>query len=82
MDRGDWQTAVHGLAKGRTRLSNFYFHFLSFPGGSDGKDPPTMRETWAQSLGWEDPLQMGKATHSSILAWTVLSMGSQRARHD
>ena len=38
MDRGDWQTAVHGLAKGRTRLSNFYFHFLSFPGGSDGKE--------------------------------------------
>ena len=35
------------------------------------KNPPAMSETWAQSLGWEDLLQMGKATHSSILAWTV-----------
>ena len=41
---------------------------------------PTMRETWVRSLGWEDPLEKGKATHSSILAWripwTVQSMGS------
>ena len=32
------------------------------------KNPPAMRETWVQSLAWEDPLQKGKATHSSILA--------------
>ena len=32
------------------------------------KNLPTMRETWVQSLGWEDPLEKGKATHSSILA--------------
>ena len=32
------------------------------------KNPPAMRETWDQSLGWEDPLEKGKATHSSILA--------------
>ena len=32
------------------------------------KNPPTMRETWVQSLVWEDPLEKGKATHSSILA--------------
>ena len=32
------------------------------------KKPPAMRETWVQSLGWEDPLEKGKATHSSILA--------------
>ena len=32
------------------------------------KNPPATRETWVQSLGWEDPLQKGKATHSSILA--------------
>ena len=42
------------------------------------KNPPTMRETWVLSLGWEDPLEKGKATHSSILAWrspwTVESM--------
>ena len=33
------------------------------------KNPPAMRETWIQSLGCEDPLEKGKATHSSILAW-------------
>ena len=32
------------------------------------KDPPAMRETWLGSLGWEDPLEKGKATYSSILA--------------
>ena len=30
---------------------------------------PAMRETWVRSLGWEDPLEKGRATHSSILAW-------------
>ena len=34
------------------------------------KNPP-MWETWVQSLGWEDPLEKGKAPHSSILAWTI-----------
>ena len=32
------------------------------------KNPPAMQETWVQSQGWEDPLEKGKATHSSILA--------------
>ena len=48
------------------------------------------RETWVRSLGWEDPLEKGKATHSSIvwrITWTeepggLQSMGSQRARQD
>ena len=35
------------------------------------KNQPAMRETWIQSLGWEDPLEKGKATHSSILAWRI-----------
>ena len=35
------------------------------------KNPPAMWETWVQSLGWEDPLVQGKATHSSILAWRI-----------
>ena len=46
------------------------------------KNPPAMWEIWAPSLGWEDPLEKGKATHSSILAWripwTIQSLGSQR----
>ena len=44
-----------------------------------------MRETWVQSLEWEDPLEKGKAMHSSILAWripwTVLSIGLQTTGH-
>ena len=35
------------------------------------KNPPAMRETWVGSLGWEDPLEKGKAAHSSILAWSI-----------
>ena len=35
------------------------------------KNPPAMWETWVRSLGWEDPLENGKATHSSILAWRM-----------
>ena len=52
---------------------------------------PTMRETWVQSLGWEDLLVKEMAIHSSILAWKIpqmeepgrlQSMGSQRVGHD
>ena len=35
------------------------------------KNLPAMLETWVQSLGWEDPLEKGKATHSSIMAWRI-----------
>ena len=35
------------------------------------KNPPAMQETWVRSLGWEDPLEKGKATHSRILAWRI-----------
>ena len=35
------------------------------------KNLPTMQETWVLSLGWEDALEKGKATHSSILAWRI-----------
>ena len=38
------------------------------------KNPPAMLETCVQSLGWEDPLEKGKATHSSILAWRISRM--------
>ena len=55
------------------------------------KKLPAMRETQVQSLGWEDVLEEGMATHSSILDWTIpwieepgrlQSMGSQRVGHD
>ena len=35
------------------------------------KNLPAMWETWVRSLGWEDPLEKGKATYSSILAWRI-----------
>ena len=50
------------------------------------KNLPATWETWVQSLGWEDPLEKGKATYFDILAWripwTVSSIGSQRVRHN
>ena len=35
------------------------------------KNPPEMQETWVQSLGWEDSLEKGTATHFNILAWRI-----------
>ena len=47
------------------------------------KNLPSMRETWVQSQGWEDPLEKGKATHSSILAWRIpWTTGLKRVGHD
>ena len=50
------------------------------------KNPSAVQETWVQSLGWEDPLEKGKATHPSILAWripwTIQSMELQRVGQD
>ena len=44
------------------------------------KNPPVMQETWVRFLGWEDPLEEGMATHSSILAWRIpLDRGAWRA---
>ena len=45
--------------------------FQDFPGGSMEKNSPAMQETWVQSLGREDPLAEGMATHSSLLAWRI-----------
>ena len=42
-----------------------------FPGGSGVKNPPAVWKTWFRSLGWEDPLEEGVASHSSILAWRI-----------
>ena len=44
------------------------------------KNLPAMWETWVQSLGWEDPLEEGMATHSSILGWRIpMDRGAWRA---
>ena len=41
------------------------------------KNPLAIWETWVQSLGWADPLEKGKATHSSILAWRIAKSWTQ-----
>ena len=55
------------------------------------KNLPAMRETQIQSLGWDDPLEKGRATHVSVLAWRIpytdepgglQPMESQRVRQD
>ena len=46
--------------------------FLGFPIAQLVKNLPAVWETWILSLGWEDPLEEGMATHSSILAWRIL----------
>ena len=55
------------------------------------KNLPAMQETWVQSQGWEEPLEKGKATQSSVLAWKIpwtkepgglQTMGLQRVRTD
>ena len=45
--------------------------FWDFPTGLVVKSPPAMQETGIRSLAWEDPLEEGLATHSSILAWKI-----------
>ena len=46
------------------------------------KNVPAMRETWVPSLDWEDPLEEGMATHSSILAWKIpMDRGAWQATH-
>ena len=65
--------------------------FLGFPVTQMVKNLPAMQEIWVRSLGQEDPLEKGMATHSSILAWRISwteepsglqSLGLQRVRHD
>ena len=64
--------------------------FWASPVAQMVKNPPAMWETWVLYLGWEDPLEKGRATPSSILAWKVpwteepgrlQSMELQRIRH-
>ena len=49
----------------------FFFVHKSSLVAQQIKNPPAIRETWVQSLGWEEPLEKGKATHSSILDWRI-----------
>jgi len=64
---------------------------MGFPCGSAGKESTCNIGDWVQSLGWEDPLEKGKTTHFSTLAWRIpcsegpgglQSMGSLGVGHD
>ena len=46
------------------------------------KNLPARKETWIRSLGWEDPLEKGTATHSSILAWRIHGLYSPQGRKE
>ena len=59
---------------------------VGFPCGSAVKESACNAGDLVRSLGWEDPLEKGQATHSRILAWrmpwTIQTAGLQRVRHD
>ena len=77
---------VYGVERkrGRVYILSFpfrdFFHILLSICLQMVKNLPTMQETWIQSLGWEDPLEEGMATRSSVLAWIVpMVRGAWRA---
>ena len=60
--------------------NNFFFLMYGTTMAQMVKNLPAMWETWVQSLGWEDPLEEGMATHSSILGWRIpMDRGAWRA---
>ena len=59
------------LPTGLSELLHSDFLLTSFPVAQTVKNLPAMQETQVRSLGWEDPLEEGLATHSSILAWRI-----------
>ena len=70
-DREVWHTAVHGISKSQTWLSNWIELNWTELMAQMVKNPPSMWETWVQSLGLEDPLEEGMAIHPCILAWSI-----------
>ena len=89
-------THLISLQEVRIKVTRCYYPLtMGFPDGTSGKEPACQmqetKETPVPSLGQEDPLEEGMATHSSVLAWRIpwteepgglQSMGSQRVRHD
>ena len=81
-----------GQDRGKGLRNTTTVYNMGFLGGSAVKNQPAKQETWVPSLGGEDPLKEGMATHSSILAWRIptdrekpsrlQSIGSQRVRQN
>ena len=65
-------SSIPGSGRSAGKGIGYAFQYsLASPVAQLVKNQPAMRETWAQSLGQEDPLEKGKATHSSTLAWKI-----------
>ena len=82
MDRGAWWTTVHGVTKSQTRLRDSAQHSFKWPQWEHlhhgnwqrlqiSLPSPHRVDTWVPPLGWEDPLEKERATHSSTLAWKM-----------
>ena len=61
----------HNQTTGKFKSKPQLYSTCASPVAQVVKNPPVIQETWVRSLGWEDPLEKGKATHSSILAWRI-----------
>ena len=83
----------HGPAKMTWKINHCMYILIQWASlvAQTVKNLPAMQVTWVPSLGQEDSLEKGMATHSSILAWRIpwteepgglQSVGSQRVRHD
>ena len=57
--------------KPHRKIKHILYAVQAFLVAQVAKDPPARRETWVWSLGWEDPVEEGMATHSSVLAWRI-----------
>ena len=77
-----FQEAIRGmllLKRSQNKEPYFFCHGFQWDITKDGaslvaqtvKNPPAIWETWVQSLGWQDPMEEGITTHSSILAWRI-----------
>ena len=89
----DFHTMFLEFDEGEYDIARLWFYSISHSSlvAQRVKNPPAKQDTWVRSLGWEDPLERGMATHSSILPWRVpwteepvrlQSIGLQRVRHD
>ena len=69
MDYNPPGSSIHGMFQARI-LDSYYLLWNSLL-AQMVNDLPAMQETWVRFLGWEDPLEEGMATHSSVLAWRI-----------
>ena len=61
----------HLLNETVQKYFTMFIGFMGFPVAQMVQNPPAMWKTWVRSLGWEDVLEQGMTTHSSILAWRI-----------